>query len=96
MAAQFKVSDNVAHRTNRTAETRTVHPTDYEKQIYEQGLKYYRPQFTFQASQWQIEAEKLMSADSVGYVSGNAGTGETARKNREAFQKWSIVSLCLF
>ena len=32
-----------------------------------------------------------MSAESKGYVVGNAGTGETTRKNREAFAKWSIV-----
>ena len=32
-----------------------------------------------------------MSAESTGYVVGNAGSGETYRKNREAFQKWSIV-----
>jgi lactate 2-monooxygenase len=32
-----------------------------------------------------------MSAESKGYVVGNAGTGETAKKNIEAFYKWSIV-----
>ncbi|KAI1084132.1 FMN-dependent alpha-hydroxy acid dehydrogenase [Whalleya microplaca] len=32
-----------------------------------------------------------MSADSKGYVLGSAGTGETARKNRAAFGRWSIV-----
>ena len=32
-----------------------------------------------------------MSAETRGYVIGNAGTGETARKNRAAFEKWSIV-----
>lgn len=32
-----------------------------------------------------------MSADARGYVLGCAGTGETARKNREGFAKWSIV-----
>jgi lactate 2-monooxygenase len=32
-----------------------------------------------------------MFAESKGYVSGNAGTGETARKNAEAFYKWSIL-----
>ena len=32
-----------------------------------------------------------MSAESKGYVFGNAGTGETALKNRSAFAKWSII-----
>ena len=87
------MATNGSNHTGRTADTKVVNTTNYEKQIYEQGLKYQRPQFTFQTSQWQVEAEKIMSANSVGYVSGNAGTGETARKNCEAFQKWSIVSL---
>lgn len=32
-----------------------------------------------------------MSAESRGYVVGNAGTGETAKKNRQVFEKWSII-----
>lgn len=33
-----------------------------------------------------------MSAESKGYVVGNAGTGETAAKNLAAFKNWSIAS----
>jgi isopentenyl diphosphate isomerase/L-lactate dehydrogenase-like FMN-dependent dehydrogenase len=32
-----------------------------------------------------------MSANSAGYAIGNAGSGETARKNVDAFKRWSIV-----
>jgi hypothetical protein len=70
-----------------------VNPVDYEKQIYQKGLTFQRPPFTFQTAQWQIEAEKRMSAESRGYVVGNAGTGETAAKNLAVFKKWSIVSV---
>ncbi len=66
-------------------------PVTYERSVYEKGLSFERPPFTFQSLEWEAQAESRMSAESKGYVVGNAGTGETARKNREAFAKWSIV-----
>jgi lactate 2-monooxygenase len=66
-------------------------PIEYEQLVYQKGLKYERPPFTFQSANWEDLATQRMSAESNGYVRGNAGTGETARKNREAFAKWSIV-----
>ncbi|KAH9844501.1 putative lactate 2-monooxygenase [Teratosphaeria destructans] len=86
----YKVSDHVAHRTKNEAKPPT-NPLDYEQMVFQRGLDLQRPPFTFQADQWQPQAEARMSAESKGYVSGNAGTGETYRKNREAFQRWSIV-----
>ncbi|KAJ9612382.1 hypothetical protein H2200_003979 [Cladophialophora chaetospira] len=86
----FKVADSVAHRVDRPI-PKPVNPVEYETSIYQKGLKYERPPFTFHSDLWEPEAEKRMSAESKGYVIGNAGTGETARKNREAFGKWSIV-----
>lgn len=66
-------------------------PVEYEKEVYQKGLSFERPAFTFQTDQWQPLAEQRMSAESKGYLVGNAGTGETTRKNREAFARWSIV-----
>jgi lactate 2-monooxygenase len=66
-------------------------PIEYETSIYQKGLKYERPPFTFKPLDWERLADERMSAESKGYVVGSAGTGETARKNREAFGKWSIV-----
>ncbi|KAI1319404.1 putative FMN dependent dehydrogenase [Xylariaceae sp. FL0255] len=66
-------------------------PVAYESSVYEKGLHYERPPFSFKSLDWEAEASKVMSATSKGYVIGNAGTGETARKNRAAFEKWSIV-----
>lgn len=66
-------------------------PIEYENSIYQKGLHYQRPPFTFKPLEWEALAEQRMSAESKGYVVGNAGTGETARKNREAFGKWSIM-----
>lgn len=66
-------------------------PIAYEAEVYQRGLRYQRPPFTFKPLEWERLASERMSADTRGYVLGNAGTGETARKNREAFAKWSIV-----
>ncbi|RWA09380.1 hypothetical protein EKO27_g5723 [Xylaria grammica] len=66
-------------------------PVEYESSIYQKGLSYQRPPFTFKPLEWESLAAERMSADSKGYVVGSAGTGETANKNRAAFAKWSII-----
>ena len=66
-------------------------PVGYEQAVYQKGLKYERPPFTFKSLEWESLAAQRLSAESIGYVTGNAGSGETTRKNREAFAKWSIV-----
>lgn len=66
-------------------------PIAYEQQIYQKGLRYERPPFTFKAFEWETLAKQRMSAETNGYVVGNAGTAETYNKNRAAFAKWSIV-----
>lgn len=66
-------------------------PIAYEAEVYQRGLRYQRPPFTFKSLEWEPLASERMSADARGYVLGSAGTGETASKNRAAFAKWSIV-----
>ncbi|KAI1214665.1 putative FMN dependent dehydrogenase [Annulohypoxylon truncatum] len=66
-------------------------PIAYEAQVYQRGLKYQRPPFTFKPLEWEALAAERMSADARGYVLGCAGTGETARRNRESFGKWGFV-----
>ncbi|KAI0536200.1 putative FMN dependent dehydrogenase [Xylaria digitata] len=68
-----------------------LNPVDYESSVYQKGLSYQRPPFTFKPLEWESLAAERMSADSKGYVVGSAGTGETANKNRAAFAKWSII-----
>lgn len=72
-------------------ETSAGSPLQYMADVYGHGLKYERPPFTFQSTEWESLARKRMSQESLGYVCGSASTGETDRKNKEAFQKWSIV-----
>ncbi|KAK5627385.1 hypothetical protein RRF57_003100 [Xylaria bambusicola] len=67
-------------------------PIEYESSIYQKGLSYQKPPFTFKSLEWERLASERMSADSKGYVVGSAGTGENANKNRAAFEKWSIIS----
>lgn len=86
----YTVSDNVGHRNDKPPQP-PQNPVDYENAIYQKGLQYERPPFTFQSGEWEPQAKARMSANSIGYLCGNAGTGETARKNHEAFAKWSIV-----
>ncbi|KPI44143.1 putative lactate 2-monooxygenase [Cyphellophora attinorum] len=65
--------------------------TDYEDEVYQRGLQFSRPPFTFKSLDWEGLAMQRMSAESTGYLVGNAGTGETATKNRKAFERWSLV-----
>jgi lactate 2-monooxygenase len=86
----YKVSDNVAHRIDGPSKP-PINPVEYENSVYQRGLQFERPPLTFQTGQWESNALERMSFESKGYVFGNAGTGETTRKNREAFTRWSIV-----
>jgi hypothetical protein len=43
-------------------------PIAYEKDIYQRGLKYERPPFTFDVSQWETLATSRLSAEARGYV----------------------------
>jgi lactate 2-monooxygenase len=74
-----------------TIQKPVANPVEYEKSVYQNGLRYERPPFTFRSTEWESQASAVMSATSKGYVVGNAGTGETAQKNVDAFKKWSIV-----
>jgi hypothetical protein len=66
-------------------------PIAYEQSIYTKGLHYIRPQISLRSTEWQPQAEARLSAESKGYLIGNAGTGETTDKNLRAFRQWSIV-----
>jgi lactate 2-monooxygenase len=66
-------------------------PIEYEQSIYAKGLSYERPQISLKATEWEPQAEARLSAESKGYLVGNAGTGETTDKIKRAFRQWSIV-----
>lgn len=66
-------------------------PVAYEQSVFQAGLHSARPPFTFQPAKWEEMAQQVLSATSWGYIHGNAGAGETYRKNLAAFARYSII-----
>ena len=86
-----KMSPTNNNKTSGVRHEPAPNPVQYETSVYQNGLRYESPPFTFHSNQWEPQAAKAMSANSAGYAIGNAGSGETAKKNVEAFGRWSIV-----
>lgn len=66
-------------------------PIAYENSVYQAGLHSAKPPFSFHPSDWEAQAKEVLSANSWGYIHGNAGAGSTYRKNLAAFDRWSVV-----
>ncbi|KAF2160383.1 hypothetical protein M409DRAFT_37769 [Zasmidium cellare ATCC 36951] len=66
-------------------------PHQYETETFLNALKGVKPSITFDSSKWEQLAKAALSADSWGYVSGNAGTGESDKRNRDAFHQWALL-----
>lgn len=65
-------------------------PIGYESAVFQAGLHSAKPPFSFHPSDWEAQAKETLSANSWGYIHGNAGQGSTYRKNLAAFDRWSI------
>jgi lactate 2-monooxygenase len=63
----------------------------YQAEIYLNGLAGVLPDFTTDASGLEESARQRLEPGPFWYVAGAAGTGATARANREAFDRWRIV-----
>ncbi|SER04866.1 lactate 2-monooxygenase [Actinokineospora terrae] len=63
----------------------------YQNEIYLQGLADQVPPFTTDATRLAAAAEAVMEPGPFGYVAGGAGSGDTVRANRAAFERWRIV-----
>lgn len=66
-------------------------PHQYEAQTFLNASKGVKPSMTFDISKWERLARDALAADPWGYVSGNAGIGETDARSRKAFRKWAIL-----
>ncbi len=64
---------------------------DFQNEIYLNGLADAVPPLPTDLTRLEALAEKALPPEAYGYVAGSAGTGETARANREAFRRWRIV-----
>ena len=63
----------------------------YQAEIYLNGLAGVLPEFTTNANGLEESARQRLEPGPFWYVAGAAGTGATARANREAFDRWRIV-----
>jgi isopentenyl diphosphate isomerase/L-lactate dehydrogenase-like FMN-dependent dehydrogenase len=63
----------------------------YQAEIYLNGLVGAAPEFTTDAAGLEESARQRLEPGPFWYVAGAAGTGATARANREAFDRWQIV-----
>ena len=63
----------------------------YQNEIYLQGLGGQLPPFTTDPESLEASARERLGPGPFWYVAGAAGTGATARANREAFDDWRIV-----
>ena len=63
----------------------------YQGEIYLHGLAGTVPDFTTDPGALEESARQRLEPGPFWYVAGAAGTGATARANREAFDRWRIV-----
>ncbi|MFD9963607.1 lactate 2-monooxygenase [Amycolatopsis sp. NPDC058986] len=63
----------------------------YQNEIYLQGLGGTYPPCSTDATKLEASAQQLLGAGPFSYVAGAAGSGATARANREAFDRWRLV-----
>ncbi|MEV6648350.1 lactate 2-monooxygenase [Amycolatopsis sp. NPDC051371] len=63
----------------------------YQNELYLQGLGGVLPPCSTDATKLEASAREVMAPGPFSYVAGSAGSGATARANREAFDRWRVV-----
>ena len=66
-------------------------PSGFANEIYLQGLGGVRPALPTDLASLEAHAEPRVEPEPFWYAAGSAGSGATARANREAFDHWRIV-----
>ncbi|MDN3359352.1 lactate 2-monooxygenase [Actinomadura sp. DC4] len=64
---------------------------DFQNEIYLNGLSGVVPPLPTDLTRLEPLAREKLSREAYDYVAGSAGTGDTARANREAFRRWRLV-----
>jgi lactate 2-monooxygenase len=65
---------------------------DYQTGIYLEGMFNGKaPEIATGLAQLEQQAAEVLSPEALGYITPSAGSGATARANREAFDRWRIV-----
>src|SRR3954447_15666163 len=62
-----------------------------QQAIYLGGVSGLRPRVPADATKLEERARRRMSKSAFAYIAAGAGTEETVRANREAFERWKIV-----
>ncbi|MEU8384511.1 lactate 2-monooxygenase [Streptosporangium sp. NPDC048865] len=65
--------------------------SDYQYEIYLNGLAGISPPYSTSVAELERVARERLDPGPYWYVAGSAGTGATERANREAFDRWRIV-----
>lgn len=66
--------------------------SDHQIGIYAQGMfTDQRPQITTNLAELEQEAAESLTPEALGYIVASAGSGSTARANRDAFDAWRIA-----
>jgi lactate 2-monooxygenase len=64
---------------------------DFQNEIYLNGLADVVPPLPTDLTRLEALAKEKLAREAYDYVAGSAGTGDTARANREAFRRWRLV-----
>lgn len=64
---------------------------DFQQEIYRAGVSGQVPDFPMTAAAMEQRAAQAMSARTLGYVAGSAGTEATAAANQRAFLDWELL-----
>ncbi|KAI2637674.1 FMN-dependent dehydrogenase [Hypomontagnella submonticulosa] len=87
--AKVVVSTSEVHQNDARSQRKAF--SAYQHTIYMNGTKGVLPPLTTNPNGWEAAAKAVMEPRDFDYAKGGAGAGETVQKNRDAFQKWSIV-----
>jgi L-lactate dehydrogenase (cytochrome) len=63
----------------------------YQDEIYLAGLGGVTPDLPTDLNELERAADGRLAPGAYAYIAGSAGSGDTARENREAFRRWRIV-----
>jgi lactate 2-monooxygenase len=63
----------------------------YQEEIYGAGATGVRPALSTNLDTLERAAAQVLTPQAFGYIAGGAGTEDTVRENRRAFERWRIV-----
>jgi lactate 2-monooxygenase len=73
------------------ADPETAPLSNYQYEIYLQGMAGNVPELPLSYEALEREAKEKLSLGAYGYVAGAAGSEQTVRNNADAFRRWQIV-----